>query len=134
MNRKRLLLLVLLLVAALPVLARGPDARPPAPPPPAPPDSWLPDILALSESDRAVLPLKQAVRIVAQRFRGRVIAARITTPTPPERARGVLLVHEIRLLTPARDVLLVRLDAQTGAFLEVAGSGLTAARRTGEQR
>ena len=46
-----------------------------------------------------------------------------------ERARGVELVHELRLMTRSRDVLLIRLDARTGAFLEVAGSGMTEARR-----
>ena len=48
---------------------------------------------------------------------------------PEERARGVELVHELRLMTRSRDVLLIRLDARTGAFLEVAGSGMTEARR-----
>lgn len=76
-----------------------------------------------------VLPLREAVQIAHQRFRGKLIAARLKPPSPQERARGVELVHELKLLTEARDVLRIRLDARTGAFLEVAGSGLTKARR-----
>ena len=52
--------------------------------------------------------------------------------SPPARSRSALwaaLVHELRLMTRSRDVLLIRLDARTGAFLEVAGSGMTEARR-----
>ncbi|MEF9605111.1 hypothetical protein O4J55_23430, partial [Paracoccus sp. PXZ] len=76
-------------------------------------------------------PLNRAVEIVGERFRGRLIAARIVPPTAQERARGVILVHELRLLTPKRDVLLIRLDAHSGDFLEVAGAGLTDARKKG---
>ncbi|MDN3711129.1 hypothetical protein QWZ10_03585 [Paracoccus cavernae] len=39
------------------------------------------------------------------------------------------LVHELRLLTPRRDVLAIRLDARNGRFLEVAGAGLAEARK-----
>ena len=80
-----------------------------------------------------ILPLHRAAGIVAERFRGRLIAARLVPPRPDERARGVVLVHRLRLLTPARDVLEIRLDARSGAFLEVAGAGLTRARRTGDR-
>ena len=58
----------------------------------------------------------------------------LTGPTPHERDRGVALVHELRMLTPARDVLRIRIDARSGDFLEVAGAGLTKARRKGHDR
>lgn len=83
----------------------------------------------LADPGFRVIPLREAAQIAHQRFRGRLIAARLQPPTAPERARGVELVHELKLLTDARDVLVIRLDARTGAFLEVAGSGLTQARR-----
>lgn len=79
--------------------------------------------------DLGILPLREAAGIAHRRFQGRLIAARLKPPKPGERARGVELVHELKLLTPRRDVLLIRLDAQSGAFLEVAGSGLAEARR-----
>ncbi len=81
-----------------------------------------------------VIPLHEAAKIASGRFRGRLIAARLKPPRPDERARGVELVHELRLLTQARNVLLIRLDARSGAFLEVAGTGLTEARRQNEDR
>lgn len=76
-----------------------------------------------------IIPLREAASIAHRRFQGRLIAARLKPPKPDERARGVEMVHELKLLTPDRDVLLIRLDAQSGAFLEVAGSGLAEARR-----
>lgn len=141
----------LALVAALLVLA-GLVAAPRdhagrAPPPPDdsrhdhPPDvagraaPWLrqdppgPDFAQLGDPGFRVIPLHEAARIAQGRFRGRLIAARLAPPTEAERARGVDLVHELRLLTPARDVLLIRLDARDGAFLEVRGAGLARARR-----
>lgn len=77
------------------------------------------------------MPLRRAVEIALARFDGRVIAARLTGPLPGERDRGVVLVQELRLLTPDRDVLRIRLDARTGAFLDVAGRGLAKARKKG---
>ena len=94
-----------------------------------PQEDWAPEFHDLDHKGADILPLKRAVQIVEQRFRGRLIAARLVPPRPRERARGVVLVHQLRLLTPARDVLAIRLDAQTGAFLEVAGAGITKARR-----
>lgn len=76
-----------------------------------------------------IIPLHEAAELATDRFRGRLIAARLRPPRPEERERGVDLVHELRLLTPGRDVLLIRLDARTGAFLEVRGAGLAEARR-----
>lgn len=96
-------------------------------------NDWSPEFRDLETQDFRVLPLHRAAGIVAERFRGRLIAARLVPPRPDERARGVVLVHRLRLLTPARDVLEIRLDARSGAFLEVAGAGLTRARRTGDR-
>lgn len=76
-----------------------------------------------------IMALNQAARLATARFEGRLIGARLVAPHPRERASGVVLVHELKLLTPGRDVLRIRLDAQSGAFLEVAGAGLTKARR-----
>lgn len=87
------------------------------------------DAPGMADPGFRVIPLREAAHIAHQRFRGRLIAARLKPPTPQERARGTELVHELKLLTEARDVLRIRLDARTGAFLEVAGSGLTRARR-----
>lgn len=79
-----------------------------------------------------VIRLREAMAITAQRFDGRIIAAELVEPTPAEAARGVQLAYALRLLTPARDVLTVRLDARDGTFLDAAGHGLTEARRHGE--
>lgn len=95
---------------------------------------WDPEFLNLDQQGFGILPLHRAAEIVSQRFRGRLIAARLVPPRPEERARGVALVHELRLLTPDRDVLLIWLDARSGAFLEVAGTGLTKARRKGDRK
>ncbi|CAM3199773.1 Uncharacterized membrane protein YkoI [Paracoccus aminovorans] len=129
MIRARLFALPLLAALALPALGedhhRGHDPRA---------EDWASEFDDLGQQDYRVLPLKRAAQIVAERFRGRLIAARLVPPRPEERARGVVLVHQLRLLTPARDVLAIRLDARSGAFLEVAGAGLTEARRKGNAR
>lgn len=69
------------------------------------------------------LPLNEAARIVAERYQGRLIAARLAPPTPHERGLGVELVEELRLLTPTRNLLMIRLDARDGRFLDIAGIG-----------
>ncbi|ABL69417.1 hypothetical protein [Paracoccus denitrificans] len=129
MNRLRIISLPLLAALALALPAsgddRGHDHAPPRP------EDWAPEFESLQRRDFRILPLNRAAEIVGERFRGRLIAARIVPPTPEERTRGVVLVHELRLLTPRRDVLLIRLDAHSGDFLEVAGAGLTDARRKG---
>lgn len=129
--RARLLALPVLAALALPVQGQDHDHGRDHDGDHAFDHDWAPEFHDLEQGESRVLPLKQAAAIVAQRFRGRLIAARIVPPTPDERARGVALVHELRLLTPARDVLAIRLDAHSGAFLEVAGAGLTQARRKG---
>ena len=95
---------------------------------------WAPEFESLGGSEYGIIPLHRAVKIATARFKGRVIAARLTGPAPHERERGVVLVHELRLMTPDRDVLRIRLDARSGDFLEVAGAGLTEARRKGADR
>jgi uncharacterized membrane protein YkoI len=92
---------------------------------------FLPPDLPPGAEEFRVVPLRRAVEIALARFDGRVIAARLTGPLPGERDRGVVLVQELRLLTPDRDVLRIRLDARTGAFLDVAGRGLAKARKKG---
>ncbi|MFC3528288.1 PepSY domain-containing protein [Paracoccus mangrovi] len=92
---------------------------------------FLPPDLPPGAEEFRVVPLRRAVEIALARFDGRVIAARLTGPLPGERERGVVLVQELRLLTPDRDVLRIRLDARTGAFLDVAGRGLAKARKKG---
>lgn len=77
-----------------------------------------------------VLSLSTAAQLVEERFSGKLIAARLMPPRPEEWRQNVQLVHELRLLTPERNVLLIRLDAKTGRFLEIAGSGITQARKT----
>lgn len=89
-----------------------------------------PDDLGIEERFHGfdVLPLSRAADLVEARFDGKLIAARLVQPRPWEREKGVELVHELRLLTPRRDVLVFRLDARTGDFLDIAGTGLTEAR------
>lgn len=94
---------------------------------------FLPPDLPPGAEEFRVVPLRRAVEIALARFDGRVIAARLTGPLPGERERGVVLVQELRLLTPDRDVLRIRLDARTGAFLDVAGRGLAKARKKGNR-
>lgn len=124
-------LLALPLLAALALPAPGQDHGGDHP---SGPGDWAPEFHELEQTDSRILPLQRAADIVSRRFHGRLIAARIVPPTPGERARGVALVHQLRLLTPGHDVLAIRLDAHSGAFLEVAGAGLTEARRKGSRR
>lgn len=79
--------------------------------------------------DFAPLPLHDAVRLVAERYHGRLIAARLSMPTRHEDGLGVDLVRELRLLTPQGHLLTIRIDARDGQFLEVAGIGQTEARK-----
>lgn len=79
-------------------------------------------------------PLHRMAEVVTDRYEGRLVAAETRPPRPPERALGVELVYEFRLLTPARSILNIRLDARTGRFLEVAGRGQLEARRPPPER
>lgn len=78
--------------------------------------------------EAGVMPLHEAVEAVAARYRGRAIRAHLTGPIATESARGVEQVLRIRWLTPDQAVLDIRLDAASGAFLEIAGRGQIAAR------
>ena len=122
----------LALPAAQPAAAGPLDGR--AEFPDDPRHDWAPEFDRLDDNEYRLIPLRRAIEIASARFDGRVIAARLTGPTPHERDRGVALVHELRMLTPARDVLRIRIDARSGDFLEVAGAGLTKARRKGHDR
>lgn len=77
----------------------------------------------------AVNPLSKAAELVEKRFEGKLIGARLVPPKPRESDLGIQLVQELRLLTPQRNVLVIRIDAETGKFLEVAGSGIAEARK-----
>lgn len=80
----------------------------------------------------ALMPLHEAVKIVAKRFDGRLLAARLDQPRPYEFALGAEVVQELRLLSPQGNILLIRLDGVTGRVLEVRGRGLTKARARGK--
>lgn len=109
----RLVLIPVLMTLALPVPAAGQDMPPPEP--------W-------AGSFRPMSFHRMADRVTA-RYQGRVIAAEMRPPAPHERALGADLIYEFRLLTPARNMLNIRLDARDGRFLEVAGRGQLQARR-----
>ena len=75
-----------------------------------------------------LMPFHEVVKIVAQRFDGRVLAARVDQPRPYEFALGAEAVQQLTLLSPQGNILLIRLDGVTGKVLEVRGRGLTQAR------
>ncbi|WVJ73773.1 hypothetical protein FLP41_09855 [Paracoccus marcusii] len=108
------LILVLALMAPL-------AALPQPAPRPAPPDPW-----ATSFQPQ---PFHRMAEAVTARYDGRLVAAETRPARPAERARGVELVYEFRLLTTQRNILNIRVDARTGTFLEVAGRGQLEARR-----
>lgn len=74
------------------------------------------------------LPLHEVVKIVGERFQGRLLGARIDRPEPYEFALGADSIHELVLLSPQGNIIRLRLDAVTGRVLDVRGRGLTAAR------
>ncbi|WP_439597339.1 hypothetical protein [Falsiroseomonas sp.] len=73
-----------------------------------------------------LLPLPQAVALVAARYHGRMIEARVVPGREDERTA---VAYELRWLTPANDVLRIRVSALDGAMLLVEGSGMIAARK-----
>lgn len=77
----------------------------------------------------AVLPLDEIVRIVTERYQGRLLAARFDAPQPFEFALGADLIHELTLISPQGNIILIRLDAVSGRVLDVRGRDLIAARR-----
>ena len=60
-----------------------------------------------------LMPFHEVVKIVAQRFDGRLLAARIDQPRPYEFALGAEVVQQLTLLSPQGNILLIRLDGVT---------------------
>jgi hypothetical protein len=85
--------------------------------------------IRVAAQDFRPLPFHELAKRVDRRYRGRLIGADIAPPTPQERELGAALVYEFRLMTPQRHLLLIRMDARNGRFLEVAGRGQLAALR-----
>lgn len=79
-----------------------------------------------AETARQVKPLPEIMAIVTERYRGDITAAEVLPGKPDEEAA---LVYELRMLTPAGNVLRIRVDAYSGAFLEIDGRGLVEARK-----
>ena len=150
-RRPALVLLLLGLILAVGLTLAGlSQRRPPGPPRPAPPfdaaghhdapprlrlPSDLPSDLApdLAEAIggglRPVLPMHKAVRLAAVRFDGKALDITLVAPTPAEGRAGVQIVYRLRMLTRARDVLEIRMDAMDGRFLELRGADLSKVRR-----
>lgn len=85
-------------------------------------------------ADFRPLPLRQIVRKVTARYVGRPIAISMHPPLDGERDLGAQLVYQVRLLTPDRNLLDIRLDARDGRFLDVAGRGQLKARIAAPKR
>lgn len=123
--------LLVALIAAAVLLLPGDDRpathapRLTAPHTPAPGIPDLPDTDAMAE----ILPMHQAVRLAAQRFHGKPLDIALIPPRPAEAASGVLLVYRLRMLTPGRDVLDIRMDAVSGRVLELSGADLAGVHR-----
>ncbi|MBU3032224.1 PepSY domain-containing protein [Paracoccus marinaquae] len=80
-------------------------------------------------------PFHDLAERVADRYRGRLIGAEVVPPTAHERDLGAPLVYEFRLVTPQRNLLIIRMDARSGRFLDIAGRGqLQALRRDVDHR
>lgn len=114
---------LLVVILALPLTAAAQD-MPQAPD--TTPDLWAPDLWA--EGFRP-LPFHRIAEAAAARYHGRLVGAETRPPHPHERELGAELVYEFRLLTPARNLLVIRMDARDGRFLDVAGHGQIEARR-----
>lgn len=119
---KTALLIACLFAAACPVAAIAQETLPPMAIATAEP--W--------DSGFRPLPQRRVAMSVMARYEGRLVSAATVPPTPGESEKGAELIYEMRLLTPARTVLDIRIDARTGRFLEVSGPGLIEARRPGD--
>lgn len=71
------------------------------------------------------IPLARAFAIAEERYRGRALDGAIVRG----RRHEPDLVYVITFRTEAGNILRIRLDAETGAFLEVAGRGQAEALR-----
>ena len=80
-----------------------------------------------------LLPLHEVVKIVAGRFQGRLLGARIDSPEPFEFVSGTDIVQELKLLSPQGNIIVIRLDGMTGRVLDARGRGLTEARAPMEE-
>lgn len=107
-------LLLIALLPAAPLAAQQPAA----------------DDIRLIEQFRP-MPFHQIAEMVSDRYVGRIVGAQTRPPSPEERALGAELVYEFRLLTAQRNLLVIRIDARDGRFLEVAGRGQLQAQRRG---
>lgn len=76
-----------------------------------------------------LIPLTEAIALVSKRFHGRALAATLRPPRPEEFALGAALIYDLRWLTPADALLRIRIDAGSGRIVDIAGAGLTEARR-----
>lgn len=121
MLRSAALALLLALPTALSGLAQD---MPPPGPLPDPLNGEVPVIHAFRP-----LPFHDVAKEVSARYQGQLLAAATRPPRPDEREAGVQLVYEFRVVTPQRNLLSIRVDAQDGRFLEIAGHGQIEARR-----
>ena len=80
-----------------------------------------------------LLPLHEVVKIVGERFEGRLLAARIDEPEPFEFALGTDVVQELVLLSKQGNILKIRLDGVSGRVLDIRGRGLGDARLRDDQ-
>lgn len=71
-------------------------------------------------------PLPEVLEEVKRRYVGEVIASDVK---PGKKHENASIVYELRLLTGQGNVVRLRFDAATGAFLGADGRGLAAARR-----
>ncbi|MDF1601116.1 hypothetical protein PZ895_15245 [Mesorhizobium sp. YIM 152430] len=78
---------------------------------------------AFAQGRDEVLPLPDIIAAVGERYFGEVVAAEVVAGNSPD------LYYELRLITPAGNVLRIRVDAYTAAFIEVDGRGLVDAQK-----
>ena len=86
----------------------------------------LPIAPAEAQSASDSVDIMAAIAAATGRFEGRVIAADLIDGRDGE----PVSVYSLRLLTPAGDVIEVRIDAGEGRIIEVNGRGLVEARKS----
>lgn len=77
----------------------------------------LPDLDLATVADR-----------IAERYRGRLLSVSLERPEGRERGLGADIVFEAEYLTPRDNVLIIRVDGDSGRFLSVEGIGQARAR------
>lgn len=85
----------------------------------------FPLALLATAAGAETIPLARAFAIAEDRYRGRALDGTIVRGRKHEPD----LVYVITFRTDAGDILRIRIDAETGAFLEVAGRGQAEALR-----